>query len=45
MSKHVDSVRPGPKFKPPAEICQKSAGVLQNFFPKMYIIILANEDF
>ena len=36
---------PWPKSKPPAlaEICPKSAGVLQNFFPKMYIIILENE--
>ena len=29
----------------PAEICSKSAGVLQNFFSKMYIIILENEGF
>ena len=40
-----DRPDPRPKFKSPAEICPKSAGVLQNIFPKMYIILLENEGF
>ena len=36
------SPRPAPA---PAEICPNSAGVLQNIFPKMYIILLENEGF
>ena len=42
-----DRSGPLPKFKKPAlaKICPKLAGVLHNFFPKMYIIILENEGF
>ena len=45
----IASDRPGPrprlKFKPPAKICRKSAGVLLNFFPKINTIILEIEGF
>ena len=47
MNFSTASARPWPKFKlpAPAEIFPKSAGVLNNLFTKMYIIILENEGF